>query len=241
MLIRRNNSGDRKECPLVCRLQRAFCKFTYVLRSAYIVETLEGDADAQGLAYFFFVSRGQDERKKNLDGMLSTFLLQLATVCPERHKMLCDIYDSDPRHPQPSNSSLRKYFHKMLAVPGRLKITLVIDALDEYLGDGETMFTTLSEAAGHPNIRILVTSRNEPDIRVTMERIGAAQVNFGDSLEQREDIRKYINGVVGGLAFRGWSDSIVDLIKEHFRNETMSVISASSRDSSLNELSGSDW
>jgi hypothetical protein len=74
-----------------------------------------------------------------------------------------------------------------------------------------------------------------------MERIGAAQVNSGGSLEQREDIRKYINGVVGGLAFSGWSDSIVDLIKEHFRDETMSVISASSRDSSLNELSGSDW
>ncbi|KAJ7878312.1 hypothetical protein B0H14DRAFT_1646269 [Mycena olivaceomarginata] len=74
-------------------------------------------------------------------------------------------------------------------------------------------------------IRLLVSSRDEPDIRVAMEKVTAAEVDLNRQLKQNEDMCKYITEVLQSrLPFRTWKDeypSTVQRIKHRLFKESM--------------------
>jgi hypothetical protein len=162
--------------------------------------------------------------------MLSSTLIQLATL-PERNKILSDAYDSDKHIGTPSRLSLIKYFERMLEVPG--DVILVIDALDEYPAPREDCLRFLVDLSNkhHDRLHLLVTSRNEPDIRTAMKGISAIDIDLSEASEQKKDIHDYITGVLeSDQPFRTWADAdphILSLIKERLLNERMFVITFS--------------
>ncbi|KAJ7833352.1 hypothetical protein B0H14DRAFT_3710791 [Mycena olivaceomarginata] len=167
--------------------------------SAYVVNELL--CSIPDLAYFFF----RVKAKEDLEGMLSSTLLQLASG-QERHKILQDAYNSDRCKGPPSRSSLLAYFKRMLTVPHHL--VLIIDALDE-----------------HPKPR---NDRDEPDICACLHNIGAVEVDLNRELNQKDDLRKYITGVLqSDEPFREWKHShpdIIDLIKHRLLKDSIAPI-----------------
>ena len=174
------------------------------------------------VAYFFFVANSRT--KESIDHMLSSFLLQLATH-QERHKILCESYEADKNAGHPSRSSLCQYLTKLLAVSG--KVILIIDALDEHPipRDGLLQFLTDLIHDHHDHLLLLVISRKESDIEVAMKRITVTEVDLVQQSEQKEDIQKYITGVLQtDEPFRTWADShpdILCLIKDKLLQERM--------------------
>ena len=229
-ILSRNNSGswqNHNQVPSSCD-SLTLLSYLLVWRSACVVDKLLHDVDIPDLAYFFFVMKSG--AKESLDGMLSSILIQLATL-PERHKVLCDAYDSDKHIGTPSRSSLLTYFDRMLEVPGN--VSLVIDALDEHPAPRDELLRFLANLSRnrHDHLRFLVTSRNESDIYPVMRDIGAIEVNLSKALEQKEDMHNYITSVLkSDEPFRTWRVSyshILDLIKKRLLQESMFVISLS--------------
>ncbi|KAJ7849697.1 hypothetical protein B0H14DRAFT_3137927 [Mycena olivaceomarginata] len=142
--------------------------------SAYVVDTLLNSVapgtevvySIPDLSYFFF----RVKAKEDLEGMLSSTLLQLACG-PERHKILRDAYNSDGCKGPPSRSSLLTYFKMMLT------------------------------------------------------DIGAVEVDLNRELNQKDDLCKYITGVLQlDSPFREWKHShpdIINLIKHRLFDESM--------------------
>ncbi|KIJ34077.1 hypothetical protein M422DRAFT_70295 [Sphaerobolus stellatus SS14] len=192
--------------------------------SAYIGDKLLHDDKVSELAYFFFDKNGNEKAKEDLSGLLSSLLLQLATR-QERHKILYAAYQSDRHKGTPARSSMLEYFDKVLAVPGN--VILIIDALDEHRDPRDKLLRFLTDLScgRHDRLRILVTSRDEADIRAAMEDIGAIEFDLSIALKQKEDIRKYVTDVLHSVEpFRTWAVSnqpILDCIKKRLFQESM--------------------
>ncbi|KAJ7348064.1 hypothetical protein DFH08DRAFT_1080216, partial [Mycena albidolilacea] len=185
--------------------------------SAYVVNELL--CSIPDLAYFFF----RVKAKEDLEGMLSSTLLQLASG-QERHKILRDAYNSDGRKGPPSRSSLLTYFKRMLTVPHHL--VLIIDALDEHPKPRDELLRFLTELIqSHNHIHLFIASRDEPDICACLQNIGAVEVDLNMELNQKDDLCKYITGVLQlDEPFREWEHShpdIINLIKHRLLKESM--------------------
>ncbi len=119
----------------------------------------------------------------------------------------------------------------MLAVPGN--VILVIDALDEHPAPRDELLRFLAKLSRdhHHHLHLLVTSRDEPDIRTVMKDIRAIEVDLNEAAEQQEDIQKYVTSVLElDEPFRTWTASyphIPGLIKNRLLQERMFVISLS--------------
>lgn len=189
MLINRNDSWKWQDLNQVSCIRDSLMDLSHLWCSARVVEELL--VDIPDLGYFFFVVKA----KESLDAMLSSILIRLATV-QERSKILVDAYHSDKNKGNPSLSSLCEYVKEMLAVPRN--VFLVIDALDEHPPPRDKLLRFLTNLSRdhHGQLRLLVTSRNESDIRHYMEGIGTVEVDLSKELEQKEDIRKYITHVL---------------------------------------------
>ncbi|KAJ7833345.1 hypothetical protein B0H14DRAFT_2306954, partial [Mycena olivaceomarginata] len=196
--------------------------------SAYVVDTLLNSVapgtevvySIPDLSYFFF----RVKAKEDLEGMLSSTLLQLACG-PERHKILRDAYNSDGCKGPPSRSSLLTYFKMMLTVTHDL--VLVIDALDEHSKPRDEFFRFLTGLiqSHHNHIHLFIASRDEPDIRACLQDIGAVEVDLNRELNQKDDLCKYITGVLQlDSPFREWKHShpnIINLIKHRLFDESI--------------------
>lgn len=102
----------------------------------------------------------------------------------------------------------------LLSLSGRTII--IIDALDEcpepardtgllsFLEHLHTLQTRIDI-----DLRVLVASRLEPDIRDRMPALATRTLNFHDAVQHREDISDYIAGQLfdrGSRLYSGWSD-----------------------------------
>jgi hypothetical protein len=81
----------------------------------------------------------------------------------------------------------------------------------------------------HNHIHLFIASRDEPDIRACLQDIGAVEVDLNRELNQKDDLCKYITGVLQlDSPFREWKHShpnIINLIKHRLFNESMYVVS----------------
>jgi ATP/maltotriose-dependent transcriptional regulator MalT len=147
--------------------------------------------------------------------MLRSLFRQL--VCsplPDKVQKLWD--DHQQGHTEPSHSELLDAIGD--TITAHAHVFLVLDALDEYPEDKPFGRSTLLELISqllrtHPRcLHLVVTSRREPDIRKTLQRVASFSINVDRALN--EDVRKFINHALNHELIRRWGSKLMSLATE---------------------------
>jgi len=157
------------------------------------------------VAYYYFDFK--DVAKRDLRGLLSSFLMQLSDDSLRCYGVLSKLYTTcrDGRE-QPTETALVKCLKTMLELPGQVPIYLIVDALDESPNNIGTpsarkkALAFVKELIGrkHPNLYMCITSRPEQDIQNTLNPLipTSRRLSLHDEGGQREDINSYIYSFV---------------------------------------------
>jgi hypothetical protein len=143
-----------------------------------------------GIAFFYFTFN--DESKRDESAMLRALLLQLAGQLPDGHSRLERLRNSSESGPPPPVvliQYLRDFIQRFH------QVYILIDALDESPRGNrrDEMLGSIMAMRGWslPGLHLLVTSRDEPDIRESLDVAPAEKVAMkNDKVEQ--DISNYI-------------------------------------------------
>jgi hypothetical protein len=109
----------------------------------------------------------------------------------------------------------------MLVLAGQVPVYLIMDALDEcpdHYGvpspRGKVLELVKGLVALHlPNLRLLVTSRPESDIRAVLDPLTCTSLSLHDQEGQKRDIVDYINHVIDSEAkIKRWRDEDKTLV-----------------------------
>ena len=159
------------------------------------------------MAYFFFDFK--DAGKQDSRAFLSSVLVQLSSQSVSFRDILLELYSSHQSgSQQPSDTALIQCLEKMLKVPRKFPLYLIVDALDEcpdtsgVRSSRETVLELFEELVGlHlPKLRLCITSRSEVDIRNVLEPLTSTstsnRISLHDEDGQRKDIAEYINSIV---------------------------------------------
>ena len=112
----------------------------------------------------------------------------------------------------------------MLTIVEHVPVYLILDALDECPNDSgmptsrETVLEFVEELVGlrRPNLRLCVTSRQEFDIRNTLEPLATHQISLHDESGQKHDIIDYITFIVhSDRRMKKWRDEDKNAIIEN--------------------------
>jgi hypothetical protein len=177
------------------------------------------------LAYFFFDFK--DKRKQDARALLSSLLVQLSSQCESFCDILLGFYSTHDRgSQQPSDGELTQCLEDMLKVPGQ-PIYLIIDALDECPNTSgipssrDKVLALMEELVSWslPNLRLLITSRPEINIRASLEPLTSNCMSLHDQNGQKRDIMEYVNSVVHSDKNMGrWRDEdkrlVIDTLSE---------------------------
>lgn len=143
-----------------------------------------------GHAVFYFSF--SDTRKQTYPNLVASLVVQLFWKSPGL-SMLRKVYEHSGRR-QPDLSELRKILHYSIASYDEVFVHL--DALDKCPdGNGvrQDVLGGIEELLGEaPNVRVLVTSRDLPDIRCCMEDLGSDILSI-EACTVEADIAKYIS------------------------------------------------
>ena len=172
------------------------------------------------MAYFFFDFK--DFGKQDTRALLSSLLVQLS----DRSERFCDVLlalhtEHQNGLEQPTDESLARCLKDMLTTTGQVPIYLILDALDECPNDAgipssrEKVLKLVNELVElrHPNLRLLVTTRPEFDIRTTLEPLATQQVSLHDESGQQQDIIDYVTSVVhSDTKMKKWRDDDKNMV-----------------------------
>lgn len=167
-----------------------------------------GPRNSHILLYFYFDFT--DSRKQSLESAIRSLISQLYYEQPQskKHLDLLWLLRKDGRQ-QPSTQDLTSTFQKILEDAG--DIWIILDALDKCkIRDGQPLPGLLNWLEnlhlGQPNVRLLVTSRPEDDIRLKISDFAKKEcsIYLGSDLIA-EDINNFIHEQVkGGRDFHRW-------------------------------------
>jgi hypothetical protein len=120
-----------------------------------------------GIAFFFFTF--SDESKKDASAMLRALVLQLSSQLDHNHALLSQLHDRY-RNATPPDPELEGCMHQL--VRAFEHVYIILDALDESPRNEHRRgvldaLVTIREWS-EPGLHLLVTSRDEPDIRDTL-------------------------------------------------------------------------
>jgi hypothetical protein len=153
----------------------------------------------------FFYCDFREDKKKDLRGLLSSFLVQLCHQSDSYSEILCKLYSehaNGSRHP--SDDVLAGCLKDLLKLPGHAPVYLIVDALDECLNTSsipsprDEVLNLIEELIKSeiPNLRICVTSRPETDIKDSLGPLVLHTVSLHDESGQKGDIEEYIKSVI---------------------------------------------
>src|SRR5579863_4082922 len=173
--------------------------------SSAIIEDID-DMRKRGLASLaFFYHDFNDDRKRNLRGLVSSALVQLCHQSDSYSDLLSDFYSEHASGSQePSDDELAKRLKDVLMVTGQAPVFLIVDALDE-CSDTSDIPSPREEVLEFveglvesriPNLRICVTSRPEVDITTVLGRLTSCSVFIHNEKGHLEDIANYIKWAV---------------------------------------------
>jgi len=178
---------------------------------------------------FFFYCDFREEQKKDIRGLLSSWLLQLSRQSHLSCDILSNMYTEHGNGSrQPSDGALVKCLKDMLKVPGQPPVYLVIDALDEcpittsLSSPRDRVLMLVAELVDSqvPNLRICVTSRPETDIKTVLDPLTFRSTSLHDETGQMEDINNFITSVVNtDRMMRKWKTSDKQLVIEVLTNK----------------------
>ena len=178
------------------------------------------DAGLASIAYFYFDFR--DINKQRRRDLISSCLCQLSTQSIRYRDMLQRLYLAHYSGAQaPSDGVLTECLKDMLLIPNEVPVFIFMDAIDECPNSSgvpsprEQILGLVEELVDLrlPNLRLCVTSRPEPDIRVVLEPSSSFQVSLHDETGQKEDIRNYIrHSVHSDRKMRRWREEDIELV-----------------------------
>jgi hypothetical protein len=157
------------------------------------------------MAYFFFDFK--DAGKQDSRAFLSSVLVQLSSQSISSSNILLEFYSAHQcGTQQPSDSALKQCLERMLQVPSKVLIYVIVDALDEcpdtfgVQSPREKILALVEELVGlHlPNLRLCITSRPDIDIRNVLEPLTSTSnpISLHDEDGQKKDIADYVSSVV---------------------------------------------
>ena len=174
------------------------------------------EAGQAAIAYFYFDSKDAD--KQDLRNALPSLLTQLSAYSDSYCDVLSHVHQAHNNGEEiPTAETMITSFKEMPALPDQGPVYIILDALDEcphYLTISSPrmqVLTFLRDLVGLqlPNLHICVTSRQEIDIRTTLEPLVSYTISIHDQNGQKKDIEDYIISSVysdsGGL-MRGWRE-----------------------------------
>ena len=177
----------------------------------------------------FFYCDFREDQKKDVCGLLSSWLLQL---CRQSHlycNILSNLYaEHEDGSRQPSDDTLVQCLKEILRHPGQPPVYLIIDALDEcpmttsLLSSRDKVLYLVAELVELqvPNLRICVTSRPETDIKAILVPLTFRSTSLHDESGQMEDINNYITSVVNAdRMMRRWKTADKQLVIEVLMNK----------------------
>ncbi|KAH9980865.1 hypothetical protein BGW80DRAFT_1198993 [Lactifluus volemus] len=151
------------------------------------------------ICYFYFDYK--DTSKRDIRGLLSSLLVQL---CDQSHHfwgLLSRLYNMhNDGTEQPTEEKLMKCLKDMLNLDERLPVYIIIDALDECPNTpptssprGKVMNLLEDLVKSHfSRVHILVTSRDEHDIRHAFQSLPSLYITLHDQGGQKDDIINYV-------------------------------------------------
>ena len=165
---------------------------TYIFSSSIIEQILLDDRSSNQavVAYFYFTF--SDPNKQTCNSLLRSLILQISTSHPGPGDHLSELYrECQKWNRQPTINELTVLLKNMLeSLAGTY---LILDALDECT-DRESLLYLLKSIrmSVKTNTRILVTSREEKDIRDVLTQVVTKPISIqGAGVDA--DIRKYID------------------------------------------------
>jgi len=171
-------------------------------------------AGLASLAFFYCDFR--EDRKNELRGLLSSFLVQLCHQSDSYFDILSNFYSEHVKDSRsPSDDALARCLKDLLNLPGLPPVYLIVDALDEcpnpsvvrspraeVLSFIDELVTTQIR-----NLRVCVTSRPELDIKDVLDPLIFRSVSLHDESGQTRDIEDYIKSVINTRPKRGrWKE-----------------------------------
>ncbi len=175
------------------------------LGSSRIIEDIDAmrNTGQASLAFFYFDFR--EDQKKNLRGLLSSFLVQLCHQSDSYCDILSKFHSDHARGSRsPSDNALVGCLKDLLKLPEQAPVYLVVDALDEcpessaVLSPRAEVLALIEELVESqiPNLRMCVTSRPEIDIKDVLGPLIFRSISLHDEGGQKKDIEDYIKSVI---------------------------------------------
>ena len=177
-----------------------------MLASSAIIQDIDTmrRAGLVSLAYYYCDFR--DDKKKDLRGLVSSLLVQLCHQSDAYSDMVSKFFWEHAKGSRcPSDAALVLCLKGILKLPGQTPVYLIVDALDECPTTSdipaaqEKVFMLVRQlmTPKHPNLRMCVTSRLEPDLGAFLEPLSFRSISLHDESGQKEDIADYIKSVIG--------------------------------------------
>ena len=195
--------------------------------SSAIIEDIRAMQKAGLASLAFFYCDFRDERKKELRGLLSSFLVQLYHQSDSYFHILSKFYsDHDKGSRPPSDDALAGCLKQLLNLPGLAPVFLIVDAVDECPNPSVVrsprakVLTLIDELVKKrtPNLRVCVTSRPEHDIKDVLDPLIFRSISLHDESGQKRDIEDYIKSVIRSSATNLWKEKdrklVIDFLLE---------------------------
>ena len=192
-----------------------------MLVSSTIIEDIRAMRKAGLASLAFFYCDFRDDRKKELRGLLSSFLLQLYHQSDSYFDILSKFYsEHDKGSRPPSDDALAGCLTELLSLPGLAPVYLIMDALDECPNPSVVrsprakVLSLLEELVKTKiqNLRICVTSRPELDIKDVLDHLSFRSISLHDEGGQNGDIEDYIKSVINTRPKKGrWKEEHKEL------------------------------
>jgi hypothetical protein len=153
----------------------------------------------------FFYCDFREDQKKELHGLLSSFLVQLCHQSDSYCDILSNFYLEYAKGLRsPSDGALAGCLKDLLLLPGQAPVYLVVDALDEcpntpaIRSPRAKVLALIEELVESqiPNLHICVTSRPEIDVKDVLGPLIFSSVSLHDEEGQKKDIEDYIKSVI---------------------------------------------
>lgn len=155
------------------------------------------------MGYYYFDFK--DIAKQDIRGLLTSILSQFCAKSDPSYQILSDLYsENNSGSQQPDNKTLTECLKEFLRLPDVPRRYIILDAIDECPNTSgfptarEEVLKFLEELVGLNllDLRILVTSRPEIDVRTVLGPLTSLHVSLHNETGQKQDIVDYISKIV---------------------------------------------
>ena len=209
-------SGSWKKRILVRDIIMSLFRELIVFVSSAIIEDIRAIRKAGLASLAFFYCDFRDDRKKELRGLLSSFLVQLYHQSDSYFHILSKFYiEHDKGSRPPSDDDLAGCLKDLLNLGGLPPVYLIVDALDECPNPSVVrspraeVLNLLKELVKTKieNLRMCVTSRPELDIKGVLDPLTFRSISLHDESGQKRDIEDFVKSVINTRPKKGvWKE-----------------------------------